>query len=370
MVIDSVKALPFDVNLIGQRIYVRKYIGQDSLLKNGDEILSINDLKSDSLITNLCELITSDGHNLTHKTAILEKAFFIIYYQNFGQSKTTRIVFKTTNNEIKTAIIENLYRTSYDNYFRNSTDSSKIINKGKYINLQKTDINAKTFKIDFNAFGGPKLRKNYRQIFKYLKQNNTENLIIDLRDNPGGNGFAGYNFLKYLIKSPVQFVNLSRKPNLTLINPRFKAGFFERITPLLFMLNPIQYPNKHGWNHAFPFVKHYKNHYDGQLFVITNGLTFSMAAITTTLLKNKANATIIGEETGGSSYGSRGMAQGKIILPNSKIQVEINTYQIKYGKNRDNGRGILPDFPIEYSYEERAVKKDKEMEKIRELITF
>jgi len=46
-----------------------------------------------------------------------------------------------------------------------------------------------------------------------------------------------------------------------------------------------------------------------------------MSGVTSTYLKYKANAIIIGEETGGNAAGSNAVISGKIILPNSHLQV-------------------------------------------------
>jgi C-terminal processing protease CtpA/Prc len=93
-----------------------------------------------------------------------------------------------------------------------------------------------------------------------------------------------------------------------------------------------------------------------------------MTAIVATKLKDKTNAIFVGEETGGSSYASRGMATGRMVLPNSKFRIQFNVYQLKYGIGEDTGRGVLPDFEVNYTIADRLVKKDLEIEKIRELI--
>lgn len=361
--------IPFNIFIIDSSIYVRNYLGNNALLHAGDQILSINSIPTVELLRRMEDFKTSDGYNKSHKYYAIEYAFTIFNYYIFGQQNSYAITYKNPQGEIKDINLTAIKRpVMFDFNNRQSIDSSRIMVKGAHINLQKTDINAQTYLIDFNSFAGPRLRKSYRQIFSYLRKNKAENLIIDLRDNGGGNAFGGYNFLKYLLPNSIQALNLSRKPNLTLLNPSFKAGFFERITPLLFMANPLQYPSKQGWNHTFLFLKHFRNAYKGPLYVLTNGQTFSMAAVTTTLLKNKTKAIIIGEETGGSSYGSRGMAQGTIVLPHSKNRIHLNLYQLKYGQKPDIGRGIMPHHVIGYSFYERQMKLDKELEMVKQLI--
>ncbi len=367
--IDSGLFLPIDINLIGNRIFVRNYFGKDSLLQIGDEILAINGLKSDSLINNLAELISADGYNISHKKYLLEKTLFGYYYQVFGAKEQFIIEKRSKSGEQLIKTIKTPYRSAtYYNYFRNPIDSSKIIIKGKGINLQKVAFDSATLVIDFNSVSGKKQRKTYKEIFRYIAENKTQNLIIDLRDNGGGNVFKGHNFLKYLLKKPIFGVNLWRIPRPIMLNPINKASIIERTAPLFFTLNPIQYSSQEGWNHFFFFAKKHKYHFDKKLFVITNGMTFSMASIIAARLRDELGATIIGEESGGSEYASRGMASAKIKLPNSKLKVNFNIYQMKYGKEPDSGHGISPSYKIDYTFADRSAKVDKELLKIKELI--
>jgi C-terminal processing protease CtpA/Prc len=249
-------------------------------------------------------------------------------------------------------------------------DSVNCVIKGNAVALYKTDFDGSTRVIDIDNFNGAKQGKTFRQIFKHLRKNQIKNVVIDLRNNGGGSVFKGNKLLGYLLDAPIRPLVISRKPNLTFINPRFKGGFLERITPILFTLNPLQYPNKNGWNHCFLFFKKYRNHFDGNVYILTNGGTFSMASYVATYLKYKKQAVIVGEETGGSEYGSRAMAAGHIKLPNSEVKVQLNIYQMTHLIGiEDKGHGLLPDYAIEYSIDDKLVNRDLEMEKIRALIT-
>jgi hypothetical protein len=365
--LDSINAIPFDVFLLKNRLFVRKYYGKDTVFKVGDELTKINNVSAQQLIKNLGNFISSDGFNTTHKEAVLEQYFPIYYY--LAQGQITEFKIKTSENNAIKSIAATKRSTSVQQFVRNRSDSTNLIIKGNGIALYKVDFDTKTMLIDFKSFLGKGQQRTYAKIFKYLRQNDVQNLIVDLRDNGGGNVFKGNNFLKYFHKSTFFACNLTRKPNLTIINPKFKAGFFVRITPLFFMLNPLQYPSKRGWHHVFPFVKKFKNHYDNKTYVITNGRTFSMAAYAASVLKNKVGATTFGEESGGSNVCSRGMAGGKIKLPNSKMMISLNVYNMRYNRNeKDNGHGVMPDYEVNYTIQEKIMKVDLELDKIKELI--
>jgi len=53
-----------------------------------------------------------------------------------------------------------------------------------------------------------------------------------------------------------------------------------------------------------------KNHYSGKAFVLISGPTFSASCLFLNAIKGQNNIKLIGEETGGGSYGNNG-----IIIP-------------------------------------------------------
>ena len=365
----AVKKLPIfpvDIWVLNNRIFVKS---PDSLVTAGDEILAINGEKTSDLIPKLKELAFTDGLNQTHKRIEIERSFAVYMYFLYGKQDT--FVLETQNKLGETKTINLQAKVPKDEPKKGplSIDSSNRVIKGDAVNLYKTDFDTLTMTLDIDNFNGAKQGKTFKKVFTYLRENKTKNLIIDLRDNGGGDVFKGNKLLTYILDESIIPMNFSRKPNLTVINPRFKAQFWERMTPVLFMLNPLQYPNKNGWNHCFLFFKKRRNHFDGKVYVMTNGGTFSMASYVASYLKHRKQATIVGEETGGSEYASRAAASGRIELPNSGIKVHLNVYQMKHFLNiEDKAQGVLPDYPTAYSIEDKLSEKDLELETIKNLV--
>ena len=360
---------PVNVWALQNRLFVKSSLIQDTLIKIGDEILAIDGIDAKTLIEQTTELAFTDGLNKTHKTLSLQYNFSVFYYLLYGKKENYALTLKNNLGDTFKCTIRSVLSDTVKQTKPIAKDSVSYLVKGDRIRMYQADFDASTAVLDINSFGGKKQVKTYRQIFKYLRKHNTQNLVIDLRDNGGGRVFKGNKLLTYLLDQSVIPLVISRKPNLTFINPKFKGGFFEKITPILFTLNPLQYPNKNGWNHFFPFFKKHRNHFNGKVFVLTNGGTFSMASYVASFLKHKRKAVIIGEETGGSEYGSRAMAGGHFTLPHSKLNVKLNVYQMKHAINiEDNAHGVIPDHEIVYTIEDILNHRDLEMEKIISLI--
>jgi C-terminal processing protease CtpA/Prc len=366
---DTLRIFPLKLWVLNNRLFIKTRPEKDSTLAIGDEILAINGKKTSDLITETAELAVTDALNTTHKMFTLEINFHVFHYFLYGQQDNYALTIKNKSGAISEVNIKGELEKEVFKDEKIKTDSANCVIKGNSVALYKTDFDSSTMIVDIDNFNGARQGKTFRQIFKYLRKNKTKNLIIDLRDNGGGNVFRGNKFLTYLLDQAILPMVISRKPNLTMFNPNFKARLMERTAPLFFMLNPLQYPNRNGWNHCFLFFKKYRDHFDGNVYVMTNAATFSMASYVATYLKYKKQAVVVGEETGGSEYASRAMATGRIKLPNSEVKVQLNVYQMKHLIGiEDKAHGLMPTHPIEYSVEDKMNQSDLEMEKIKTLI--
>ena len=81
------------------------------------------------------------------------------------------------------------------------------------------------------------------------------------------------------------------------------------------------------------------------------------------------NAIIIGEETGANVAGSNAAISGKIILPNSKVIVHIPLYHLYHDIDvKNKGRGLMPDYPSNYTKKNVLNGEDVDMKKVFELV--
>jgi len=364
----SIPLIPVKVKLLEDRLFVVTCADSLMRIKPKEEIISIEGEASKDWINSMKELSLSDGYNQTHKTYSAEINFAVFVYYLLGPREKFILKLKDSLGEIYETVLYTKIPVAQPNTILNDSSRKSILNEGG-IHLQKLDGCVGTYLLDVDHFTGKRQGKWFRQVFKILKSDHCQNLIIDLRGNGGGNVFKGNIFLAYLLDQPVRFFTFHRRLSLTPFNPKFKASFLERITPLLFCLNPIQFPGRHGWYHSFPFFKKYKYHFDGQIYLLTNGGTFSMASYVTSHLKHQRNAIVIGEETGGNEYTCRGMASGKIQLTESGLRVGLNIYQLISGLGlKDSGHGVMPAYPLTYQPQDWQQNLDLELIKVTELI--
>ena len=105
------------------------------------------------------------------------------------------------------------------------------------------------------------------------------------------------------------------------------------------------------------------------VYVLTNGLTFSASSLFCNAVKGQHNITLIGEETGGGWYGNSGIMIPDITLPVTKLRVRLPYFRIvQYHHISEKGTGVIPDIYIKPVYKDVINGVDTKMEKVREMI--
>lgn len=361
--------IPFNIFITdSNQVIILNNLTNDSTIKVGDEILSIDNRSTKQILNTIYSIYSSDGYNKTHKKQGIRYNWFKYYYSFcYGFKLDYLLKIKHQNNSITKYKLP-AYSSIKDTLILPKKDSVNYIRKTKACSYSIIQDDKSIAVIDINAFKGRHWFKFFRKSFKDIKHKNIEHLVIDLRDNGGGQVAYGMNLLSYLIDKPTN-LSFDRKPNLIPLNFRFKMNIFTRITPIFLSFRFQDIP-KHGRlrHYIISFPKK-RNAFKGQIYVLTNGKSFSMSGVDATYLKYKSNAIIIGEETGGNIAGSNAIISGNILLPHSKIQVFIPMYHIYHDINvNNNGYGLMPDYPTYYTKDAVLKGEDIDLKKVMELV--
>jgi C-terminal processing protease CtpA/Prc len=171
--------------------------------------------------------------------------------------------------------------------------------------------------------------------FTALKESNTNNLVIDLRGNDGGDPFCACYLFSYLEKEPV---------------PYFVDHYGKYDT----LANPIPMP---------------ENHYTGTTYVLIDGNGFSTNGHFCGLLKYHQLVTFVGT-TLGSTYTCTGnvkyfdLEHTKLILGTARERRYSAAVE-----GMDPTKGIEPDYYVETTQEDIAEGRDTQLEFLLEMIS-
>jgi C-terminal processing protease CtpA/Prc len=213
----------------------------------------------------------------------------------------------------------------------------------------------------------------HKQVFRELAQQDIRYLVIDLRQNPGGNLAYSNDLLGYLRDTTFAQVNemwaTLRHPE----KPSFYPYFNEQTKKLLLANTTFARAasGKYYFNtdNVGPQKLHAENRFRGKIYVLTGGFTFSAGSLLAASLKGLPNVTVIGQETGGGQAGCSGGIIQLLTLPHTGLRVKFPQFRIvSASKDPNTGHGVYPDYPITYTFQDKAGRKDLELEKVINLI--
>ncbi|WP_419394417.1 S41 family peptidase [Cytobacillus praedii] len=155
-------------------------------------------------------------------------------------------------------------------------------------------------------------RKSVSLFFKEVKRDGIGNIVIDLRQNPGGDSAV-------------------------------IVAFINRIQP--------------------SSINNYSN-FTGNTYVLISNHTFSSANMFASVIQENNIGILVGEPTGNSPFAFGEVISG--VLPNSKINLSLSTKEYILSKTYKDA--IYPDYLVPKTRESIISNKDIQLEKVIELI--
>ena len=354
----------------------------DSLLKRGTIIKKINGRTIEKIVDTLFDYISTDGYNKTHKYQSLSNRgyFGSLYTSVFGYAPSYIIEYTDSTGLIKNTSIKS-YRPVSDTTSRSAIHAIRNIPQPSRkdrknlqrnsVRLLKIDSIEHVAMMDLNSFGrGYGLKNFFRHSFKNLKKNEIGHLIIDVRGNGGGSVTNSTFITRYISDHPFKVGD-----SLYAITKKKKYGryikndFFHRLFMTFFTKRKAD-----GFYHFRYFEKTFFkpkkiNHFDGKVYILTGGNSFSATTLFASSLVKQDNVTIVGEETGGGAYGNSAWLIPDVTLPETKVRFRLPLFRLVIDKKSPKtGLGVQPEVEAKPTVD--AIKRgaDYKVEKVMELI--
>jgi C-terminal processing protease CtpA/Prc len=223
----------------------------------------------------------------------------------------------------------------------------------------------------FSNGDGRHLRSFLRRSFRKIREQQIKNLIVDLRSNGGGDVTMCVKLARYIRKTDFKVADSSYAiaRNLAPFTRYIRRGFFHNLG-LIFLTKKGPDGKYHfGYWERHVYKPKQVNHFDGRVYVLTNGPTFSASTLFCNAVKGQDNVTIVGEETGGGWHGNSGIMIPDITLPNTKLKVRLPLFKlVQYNHVPKDGRGISPDIYVPPTVEGVRQNIDRKMEIVKGMI--
>lgn len=375
---DSLRALVFPLSLKiwdDTAVVVANLHRNDSILKRGTVLTAINGRPVSRIVDSLSQFISADGYNKTHKWQTLSNrgGFGSLYTAVYGPSARYVISFLDDNHSEKSMILP-AYRPRTDTAARRTPGLSGRERKKQSLESArslKLDTLSQVAIMNLNTFSrGARLRRFIRSSFRTLSKQQTGFLILDLRSNGGGSVTNSTLLTRYISDTPFKVADslyaIQRKSRY---GRYIKNHFFNQVFMRVFTRKKADGHFHFGYFERHQFKPKRKHHFDGRVYILTGGNSFSASTLFIHSVMQQDNVTVVGEETGGGAYGNSAWLIPDVTLPHTGVRFRLPLFRLVIDKNvPKDGRGILPHVESKPTVEDIRRGKDFKLEKAFELI--
>ena len=324
---------PLEIAFENGKALIRKNLSNNDALEIGSEVISINNLTINEVLEKIYPLISAERRYF--KLAKLELFSFPRYYwQAFGEQKNFEVEIK------KNAISEKYQLKSIDliegfEYKRNdifsSTRGLRFLDNSAYL-------------IPGNFGGDEKEYKNFiDSSFVEIKRKNLPNLIIDLRNNLGGDDSFSDYLVSYIADQPFRWCSEFTLKTSAILKDHVQKNYDTTNPYWKSVLT-----NEDGSIYPYEFDEYNpqpkEKRYSGKVYVLVNRQSHSQSAVTASQIQDYKFATIVGEETG--DFPSLYASQYGYTLPHTGVEVKIAKGYIVRVNGSKKPEGVLPDIYI------------------------
>ncbi|HSZ32064.1 MAG TPA: S41 family peptidase, partial [Puia sp.] len=210
----------------------------------------------------------------------------------------------------------------------------------------------RTFGIGKNADeAASKMQDFLEKSFEEIRKNKINNLIIDLRYNPGGWDNTGQVLITYLIGTPSYYYRRFHTVTDSSAFLQLSSVSKEELKNIKNELIPEKdgtFTVKEEYNKTLAIQLPQKNRFTGKVYFIVNGGSGSSAGEFSAVAYSNHLGVFVGEETQGNYTGDNGGEFIPLVLPLTKIFVNIPLlyYDNAVTPPARVGRGTIPEYII------------------------
>ncbi|MEL6638534.1 MAG: S41 family peptidase [Bacteroidota bacterium] len=312
---------------------VRKNWSERADIPLGAELLSINGQTMAEILATIYPQVSAERPYF--KQAKIEMLSFPrCYWQVYGQQANYTVVIqsegKTQTYTIEAINLIEGYETKRDEVL-NARMQLAFFDRVAYLNP--------------GNFGGDEAQYQHfvDSAFLEIKAKQSENLIIDLRNNAGGdNSFSDY-LVSFFADQPFRWNAALRVKTSELLKENVRLY---RDTTSAYWQKALSHKNGEIYEYDFGDCqpKAEAKRFRGKVYVLVNRQSHSQSAVTAAQIQDYQFGTIVGEETG--DYPSLYASQFQYTLPRTQIPVKVSKGYIVRVNGSTAARGVIPDIYI------------------------
>lgn len=346
---------PFFFRVKDDRVWVTESYAEPTsdALRPGDEILTLDGRPMAEWLEELRAHISSESAYMAH--ALLEFWFPRLLWLEVGEKPVFTLEVRTPGEEPKTVKVGALGQERRREIAADAPERLQLDWNGRSARV----LDGGVAYLRPGPFYEPESAGGYDptafaafldEAFEDFLAQGADDLIIDLRDNPGGDNSFSDLMVAWFADRPFRFCSSFRVK----VSPQTRASHRERLE-----LNPnledglgsftelyAQNPDGSVVDYEMPFAEPRDGRrFDGEVYVLINRHSFSNAVTVAALIQDFGFGTVIGEKTSdlATSYG----AMEHFTLPHTGLRVGYPKALLVRPNGDERLRGVTPDVEIE-----------------------
>ncbi len=311
--------LPFQVRLVKDQLFAFSSPA-DPEIAPGAEILSIDGRATADILALLRQRMPVEGKNPSFGDWLCDRFFAQLYRLYIDDAREFAVVYSSLGDPVPRLV----FLPAIDEATLNPPAGGPASTGPNHFTFASDHAVLKIESFNFYADDERRRFQSFvRDFFGEARKRGIANLILDLRDNTGGDPYCAATLFAHLIDRP--------------------APYFSADSPFYPDLKQPQKPAP--------------DHFSGRLFILINGGCFSSTGHLCALLKYNRCGVFIGGETGGS-YACTD-ASDTTTLAHSKIRFRHSTLAFKAAvSGLTPGRGTQPDFCVPSTVDDALQGRD------------
>lgn len=327
------QTFPFDVTISSTDdvLINQSYTNATTLVSAGTELLSVNGIPVSELVSAMQKYVGGETSRL--RKQVVARRFSLGLWAVFGFVEHFSLKVKRGEEELSLnlkpqdnwQVLQATPIEDKEHYYRQLTPEIG------HLYLSHFDIEPDEFE-DF-----------VDKSFVTIKQQKIKHLLIDIRDNPGGNTDTVTYLSRYVADKPFRLVKSLREK----LNQENRGWFNYK--------GDVGEIIDHEWDDWYEPMDE-ERRYKGNVYLATGIVSYSAAIVLATTLQDNGFATLVGEATGGFANQT---AQGNLFnLPHSQLRAYVATRLLVRPNGDLTRQSVIPDVELQQTVADIEQKKD------------
>ena len=317
---------PLKVNFVDNKLFVIDPMESKDLISKGDEIKTINGLDVKEIKKEIFKHISADANSESKRMEYINDGFYEYVAFELKFPNSYKIEYIKNGNLISNSL------KPLQSYTEEETNDSKCDGDLCYEsenNLAIITISSfYYYSENFSTF-----QKFIDSCFTDIKDRQIKNLIIDLRNNGGGDPYCGSYLLQHIASKKYQY---------------YKTGTY-------------------SYEDLQEEIEPHPNRFNGTPYILINGRCGSTSGHVCALIKENNFGIFVGQETGATF--TCNASTRTFTLENTSVTTFIATRTFEANvKHLPKDRGVIPDIEIKYAISNLLNKEDLELQHCKSII--